>query len=100
MDKAARSAAFNAPDLFAYKPESYRIGPGDTLYITVWDHAELTSPAGVQQQTVANGRLVRSDGTLFYPYVGAIKVEGLTLEELRMQLANKLAKFIERPQVD
>jgi polysaccharide export outer membrane protein len=86
--------------LLDYRPEPYRIGPGDTLYITVWDHAELTSPAGIQQQTVANGRLVRSDGTLFYPYVGSIKVEGLTLEELRAQIASKLAKFVERPQVD
>lgn len=86
--------------LLDYKPEPYRIGPGDTLYITVWDHAELTSPAGVQQQTVANGRLVRSDGTLFFPYVGSIKVAGMTLEDLREQLASKLAKYVEKPQVD
>lgn len=100
MDKAAKAASFNAPELFAYKPESYRIGAGDTLYITVWDHAELTSPAGPQQQTLANGRLVRSDGTLFYPYVGELKVSGLTIEELRKAISVKLARYVEDPQVD
>ncbi|WP_109123916.1 polysaccharide biosynthesis/export family protein [Dyella sp. C11] len=100
MDRAAENAAAIAPELLAYKPESYRIGAGDTLYITVWDHPELTSPAGPQQQTLANGRLVRSDGTLFYPYVGELKVSGLTIEELRKAISDKLAKYVEKPQVD
>jgi polysaccharide export outer membrane protein len=89
------------PDaLLSYRPEPYRIGAGDTLYITVWDHPELTSPAGVQQQTAANGRLVRSDGTLFYPYIGAVRVEGMTIEQLRQTLTGKLSTFVKDPQVD
>ncbi|GLQ97653.1 polysaccharide biosynthesis/export family protein [Dyella mobilis] len=89
------------PDaLLAYKPEPYRIGPGDTLYITVWDHPELTSPAGMQQQTAANGRLVRSDGTLFYPYLGAVHVAGMTIEQLRAAITGKLATYVKDPQVD
>jgi polysaccharide export outer membrane protein len=86
--------------LLSYKPEPYRVGPGDTLYITVWDHPELTSPAGPQQQTAANGRLVRSDGTMFYPYVGAVKVAGMTIEQVRQTIGSKIAKYVERPQVD
>ncbi|MEO5830550.1 MAG: polysaccharide biosynthesis/export family protein [Rhodanobacter sp.] len=89
-----------APELLSYQPQPYQIGPGDTLYITVWDHPELTSPAGSQQQTVANGRLVRSDGSLFYPYVGNIKVAGMTIEELRQAIASKLGRYVEKPQVD
>jgi polysaccharide biosynthesis/export protein len=87
-------------DLLSYQPGPYRIGPGDSLYITVWDHPELTSPAGTQQQTAANGRLVRSDGTLFYPYVGSIKVAGMTIEEVRQTIQSKLAKYVTKPQVD
>ena len=95
----ALSAA--VPDaLLTYQPEPYRIGAGDTLYITVWDHPELTSPAGIQQQTVANGRFVRSDGTLFYPYIGAVKVAGMTIEQLRQALTSKLSTFVKDPQVD
>ncbi|MEI7035739.1 polysaccharide biosynthesis/export family protein [Fulvimonas yonginensis] len=88
------------PELLSYQPEDYRIGSGDTLYITVWDHPELTSPAGSQQQTVANGRLVRPDGTLFYPYAGTVKAAGLTIEELRQLLTKKLSSFVRDPQVD
>jgi polysaccharide export outer membrane protein len=89
-----------APELLSYQPQPYRIGAGDSLYITVWDHPELTSPAGSQQQTVANGRLVRSDGSLFYPYVGNIKAAGMTIEELRHAITSKLGRYVENPQVD
>ncbi|NID03399.1 capsular biosynthesis protein [Luteibacter jiangsuensis] len=100
MDRASAVAPDIDPALTAYKPDSYRIGPGDSLYITVWEHPELTSPAGSQQQTAANGRLVRPDGTLFYPYVGLLHASGLTVEELRTAITEKLTKYIEKPQVD
>lgn len=87
-------------ELLSYQPESYQIGPGDTLYITVWDHPELTSPAGSQQQTVPNGRLVRPDGTLFYPYIGTIKAAGMDVEELRKEISTKLGRYVDDPQVD
>jgi polysaccharide biosynthesis/export protein len=100
MDRASQSTVGLDPALADYKPESYRIGAGDSLYITVWEHPELTSPAGSQQQTAANGRLVRPDGTLFYPYVGLIKAAGLTVEELRLAITDRLTKYVEKPQVD
>ncbi|WP_083196116.1 polysaccharide biosynthesis/export family protein [Pseudomonas sp. AU12215] len=87
-------------ELASFRPESYRIGAGDLLYITVWDHPELTSPAGQQQQTDANGRLVRPDGTLFYPYVGTLRVSGRTIEDVRKTITNALAAYVEAPQVD
>ncbi|MFK2890015.1 polysaccharide biosynthesis/export family protein [Dyella flagellata] len=96
----AEEPAAIPPELLSYQPEPYRIGPGDMLYITVWDHPELTAPAGSQQQTSANSRLVRSDGTLFYPYVGTVKAQGMTIDELRQELTSKLTKFVPKPQVD
>lgn len=86
--------------LLDYQPQAYHIGAGDTLYITVWDHPELTSPAGSQQEASANGRLVRPDGTIYYPYIGLMKVEGMTLEEARKTIAAKLAHWIKNPMVD
>ncbi|HEX5306306.1 MAG TPA: polysaccharide biosynthesis/export family protein [Dyella sp.] len=87
-------------DLLSYQPESYQIGAGDTLYITVWDHPELTSPAGSQQQTLPNGRLVRPDGTLFYPYIGTVKAAGMNVEQLRQDISKRLANYVDDPQVD
>ncbi|WP_421681777.1 capsular biosynthesis protein [Stutzerimonas urumqiensis] len=86
--------------LLSYKPQAYEIGPNDLLYITVWDHPELTAPSGPQQQIDANGRLVRPDGTLFYPYIGNIQAAGMTIEELRSTIANRLKSYIDSPQVD
>lgn len=87
-------------ELLDYQPENYRIGANDALFITVWDHPELTIPGGQQQPSGANARVVRDDGTLFYPFIGSVQVEGLTLEELREIIAQRLARFIEQPQVD
>ncbi|MGE9761904.1 polysaccharide biosynthesis/export family protein [Pseudomonas sp. PDM20] len=87
-------------ELTSFHPESYQIGAGDLLYITVWDHPELTSPAGQQQQTDANGRLVRPDGTLFYPYIGTLQVAGHTIEEVRKTISLALSAYVEEPQVD
>ncbi|HEX7339847.1 MAG TPA: polysaccharide biosynthesis/export family protein [Rhodanobacteraceae bacterium] len=100
IDEAAAQHATIPAALLDYKPPAYRIGPGDVLYITVWDHPELTAPAGPQQQIYANGRLVRPDGTLYYPFVGSIHVAGMTLEQLRAYIAKKLSAYVEQPQVD
>ncbi|MGH8144782.1 MAG: polysaccharide biosynthesis/export family protein [Rhodanobacteraceae bacterium] len=95
------SSPINIPStLLDYQPQPYEIGPGDTLYITVWDHPELTSPAGSQQQTKANGRLVRPDGTIYYPFAGSVHAAGMTIEQLRDLLSNKLATYINNPKVD
>lgn len=87
-------------ELADYRPEVYRIHPGDTILVTVWDHPELTTPAGNQQQAVTNGRLVQPDGTFFYPYAGKINVSGMTIEELRSTLSSRLAQYIREPKVD
>ena len=95
------SAAAQVPtELAAYRPDSYQIHPGDTLLVTVWDHPELTAPAGSQQQAVANGRQVQPDGTFFFPYAGKLNVTGMTIERVRSALASKLGRFLNDPQVD
>ena len=100
IEEATRPGEQLPAELLNYQPEDYRIGANDVLYITVWDHPELTAPSGPQQQTDANGRLVRPDGTLFYPYVGKVRAAGLTIEELRSNISEHLAQYVESPQVD
>ncbi len=87
-------------ELLAYKPDAYQVQPGDTLLVTVWDHPELTAPAGSQQQTVANGRQVHQDGSFFFPYAGKFKVTGMSVDQVRSTLTKKLSKYLNDPQVD
>lgn len=100
IEEATRNSEQVPAELLRYQPEGYRIGSGDLLYITVWDHPELTAPSGAQQQVEANGRLVRPDGTLFYPYIGTVQAAGQTIEDLRSTITERLSQFVESPQVD
>lgn len=80
--------------------QAYRIGAGDVVYIVVWDHPELTNPAGTQTTQDLVGRLVLADGTIFFPHVGRVKIENMTVDEVRSHLTEKLSRVIESPQVD
>ncbi|WP_245888673.1 polysaccharide export protein [Halomonas denitrificans] len=78
----------------------YRVGPGDVLSIIVYDHPELTIPAGAEREAADTGNRVQTDGTMFYPYVGRLQVGGRSLEEVRRLLTSRLSSVITDPQVE
>ena len=78
----------------------YRIAPLDVLAVTVWDHPELTIPAGEFRAADVSGNPVLADGTVFYPHVGVVQVAGKTVAEVRALLTERLRKFVENPQLD
>lgn len=84
----------------ALRDYQYKVGPQDILNVVVWNHPELSNPLGNFQDIQNMGRLVREDGTIFYPYAGVIQVNGMTVEDIRNLLAQRLKPYIESPQVD
>jgi polysaccharide export outer membrane protein len=85
----------------------YTIGPSDIIGIVVYDHPELlqTAAAVISQQSdptgisSAPGFIVGADGQVSFPYVGRLKVAGLTEIEASELLAQRLARVIKNPQV-
>jgi polysaccharide biosynthesis/export protein len=66
----------------------YRLGPEDTLLITVWKNDAIT-------KTVP----VRPDGMISLPLIHDVKAAGLTPMELRDELTKKLSEFIPSPEI-
>lgn len=89
----------NAVDIsdLTIKPEPYKIGAGDVLSITVWGHPELSVPVGAG--IAVPGYSVSADGLIQFPYAGNLKMEGLTENQARDLLANRLATIIRNPEV-
>jgi len=98
--KATRAPQLPKGGKEALSDYEYRIGPGDILTITVWDHPELTIPAGQYRSPDAAGHLVSAKGLIFYPYVGEVSVVGKTTTEIRAELTERIKKYIQNPQLD
>lgn len=89
-----RPAAFRP----ANDPWVYQVGPQDVLRITVFEHPELTNPSGTANEL--SGRVVNSDGNVFFPFVGAVPAAGRTVQQIRQSIAEGLTRVIKNPQVD
>ncbi|MDB5793368.1 MAG: hypothetical protein JWQ80_3392 [Massilia sp.] len=100
--------------LFVADPAPYTIGRGDVLSIVVWDHPELAGggmtaataaadAAGASAAVAANtpqpGFAVDHQGRIQFPFAGLLPVEGLTEEGARTLLAQKLARYIQNPNI-
>lgn len=67
---------------------AYRLQPGDVVTVSVWKEQDL-------QQEV----LVRPDGALTFPLAGEINVDGRTVDELRLELIDRLKRYVPDPVV-
>jgi polysaccharide export outer membrane protein len=101
----AQQSAQNVSKLLG-QSKPYVIGSGDLLSILVWDHPELNiAAAGAQALSASAGAqtpaafVVDQQGIVQFPYVGAIKLAGLTELQARDLLAQKLVKSIKKPDI-
>jgi polysaccharide export outer membrane protein len=70
-----------------WSQEDYRLGPEDELEIRVWNHDDLTRRMRVGLK-----------GTITYPFVGEVRAQGRTIQELQKELEGKLGpKYIVDP---
>ncbi len=84
---------------FSARSWKYRVGVGDVLNITVWDHPELSPGAAGQQNPATTGLRVRADGSIFYAYIGEVFVTSRDVADIQKEITTRLAEFIPDPQV-
>ena len=89
-------------NLLSFKPDSYKIGVGDRLFIYVYGETERLSASLVSGAAINPifEKYVRDDGTIFYPNAGIIDVAGSTVEQIRLELTSRLSNVLNNPQVD
>ncbi len=107
----------NADPLAASSDDTpYRVGVGDIIGVTIWNHPELSSGNGVSgaalpdagsaaqgsggEQVASGGQRVANDGTIFFPTLGRIQVAGKTTSEIGAMLSQALAHTVVRPQLE
>lgn len=66
----------------------YLLGPEDVVSISVWKDEHLTKEV-----------VVRPDGMVSFPLVGDVPAAGRTVEDLRLDIAKRLSRFIPSPHV-
>ncbi|VWX61114.1 EPS I polysaccharide export outer membrane protein EpsA [Burkholderiales bacterium 8X] len=95
---------------FTGTTKPYVIGNGDLLSILVWNYPELNIAAAGAQALSASGVPVRGaqspsayvvdqSGQIQFPYVGAIRVAGLTEMQARDLLQERLFRSIKKPDI-
>ena len=77
-----------AESLQTEKPEEYRLGPGDTVEISLLSHPEFHADV-----------TIGPTGKLLYYLVGEVPARGLTMFELREALRSRLTAFVREPEV-
>lgn len=86
---ATAATAARTAEAVAVDPKDYRIGPEDILDINVWKNPDLS------RERVP----VRPDGKISHPLINDIDVAGLTTNQVKAQLTERLSKYIENPEV-
>jgi polysaccharide export outer membrane protein len=82
------SVQVSTPAITATALDDYVIGPDDVLAITFWRQPEMSREV-----------VVRPDGKISLPLLNEVVAAGLTIEQLREQVAARAKFFIEAPQV-
>lgn len=81
------------------QPASLMIANGDTVQLTIWDAEENSVLAGAGGFTPLQPIQVSSSGRIFVPYIGELRVAGMSPETARSRIEEDLTRTIPSAQV-
>lgn len=73
--------------------DDYLMRGGDQLFITVYNHPDLSTQQGVNQY------IVRPDGKLSMPLIGEIDVNNKSVAQVTHEISERLSEYLVNPQV-
>jgi polysaccharide biosynthesis/export protein len=81
---------------------AYRIGPTDVMSIFVNQSlfADSTNPASTVDRVAESTYVVSSDGNIFLPLHGPLRVAGLTIGQAYDAIRDALGRYIAQPQIN
>lgn len=80
--------------LVSHADPDYQLKVGDKIRVTYYEDYSL------REQGSVHDAMIMADGTVFFPLIGKVAVEELTIDQLETILKARLAKFIENPIID
>ena len=95
---ATGAQAFSWP-VAREEPASLLIAPGDTVQLTIWDAEESSVLAGAGGFTPLQPIEVSSTGRIFVPYIGELRVSGMSPDTARSRIEEELIRTIPSAQV-
>lgn len=73
---------------------------GDKVNLMIWDNQENSLMTSIEQRSVPmSGLTVAPDGSIFVPYIGQVKVVGLTPEAARAEIQTRMTQIAPAAQV-
>jgi len=88
LSLASCASSLPAPPPYGAESPLYRIGPGDGLYIFVWENRDLSTSV-----------TVRPDGRISFPLVNDVLAAGKTPTQLSRDIQARLGKYVKDPVV-
>lgn len=82
QEESARQQSTNEPTT-TIQDDDYKIRPGDEIEILVWEQPNFNT-----------NTVVSSNGSIAIPLVGEVEVSGLTQEELKNVLIDRMSEYI------
>lgn len=81
---------------------SYTVSPGDVLTFVIWGLEDVfpTVNFGSSQMNPQNSRTVDSEGMIYFPFAGYVKVDGLSVSQVREKIYKLLSNDFIDPQID
>jgi len=67
----------------------YIFGPLDVVIVRVWGQPQLSGPVDIG-----------ADGNISLPLIGDVPADGLTKDQLKLELTKRLSEFLNNPEVD